>query len=595
MKIRHLPDYLVNQIAAGEVIERPAAALKELVENALDAGSTRIEVDLNEGGKALIAVRDNGSGMGRDDLTSALDRHATSKLPDDDLLNINFLGFRGEALPSIGSVARLHIATRERGGEAWEISVEGGTKSTARPGNIPEGTRVEVRDLFYATPARLKFLKTTTTEYSVAKEMLQRLALANPHVAFRLTHNGTQSFNYAVLSSVPEEQRLQRIKDIMGTEFAASSLTLDMERNGARLTGWISLPTYSAGTAQNQYLFVNGRAVKDRLLLGAVRGAYMDVMSRDRYPVVALFLTCPAEDVDVNVHPAKAEVRFRDSAFIRNLIVSGIHQALRTQGITRNGALNTQTMERFQTQAFTPYAAGNRNLPPPMYGNLAEQVYEAYQPAMSFQPSARFDTPDIQTETDINYPLGSARAQLHENYIITQTDQGMVIVDQHAAHERLVYERFKAQLAEGGIEKQGLLTPEIVTLDDVGSARLLEQATTLAQLGLEIEGFGVGAVAVRTIPAVLSGRIDVAQLVKDLAADAAEKDQPDRLEEKINALLSTMACHGSVRAGRRLNVIEMNALLRQMEETPLSGQCNHGRPTYISLSLAEIEKLFGRR
>ena len=595
MKIRHLPEYLVNQIAAGEVVERPAAALKELVENALDAGATRIEVDLHEGGKALIAVRDNGSGMSRDDLAAALDRHATSKLPDDDLLNINFLGFRGEALPSIGSVSRLQISTRELGGDAWEISVEGGTKAPVRPGNLAEGTRVEVRDLFYATPARLKFLKTTTTEYSVAKEMLQRLALANPQVAFRLTHNGAQSFNYAVLSNIAEEQQLQRIKDIMGTEFAASSLTLDMEKNGARLTGWISLPTYSAGTAQNQYLFVNGRAVKDRLLLGAVRGAYMDVMSRDRHPVVALFLTCPAEDVDVNVHPAKAEVRFRDSAFIRNLIVSGIHQALRSQGITRNGALNAQTLQRFQTQTFTPYAAGNRNNPPASYGNLAEQVYDAYQPAMAFQPSARFENPEPQSEADLHYPLGSARAQLHENYIITQTDQGMVIVDQHAAHERLVYERFKAQLAEGGIEKQGLLTPEIVTLDDVGSARLLEQAETLNRLGLEIEGFGIGAIAVRTIPAVLSGRIDVPQLIHDLAADAADHDRPDRLEEKINALLSTMACHGSVRAGRRLNVIEMNALLRQMEETPLSGQCNHGRPTYISLSLDEIEKLFGRK
>lgn len=595
MKIRHLPDYLVNQIAAGEVIERPAAALKELVENALDAGATRIEVDLAEGGKNLIAVRDNGCGMSREDLTAALDRHATSKLPDDDLLNINFLGFRGEALPSIGSVSRLHIATRERGGEAWEISVEGGMKREARPGSIAEGSRVEVRDLFYATPARLKFLKTTTTEYSVAKEMLQRLALANPLVAIRLTHNGAVSFNYAVLSNDPAEQTLQRIKDIMGSDFAASSLTLDMERDGTRLAGWIGLPTYSAGTAQNQYLFVNGRAVKDRLLLGAVRGAYMDVMPRDRYPVVALFLTCPAEDVDVNVHPAKAEVRFRDNTFIRNLIVSSIHQALRNQGITRNHGLNQQTLQRFQTANFAPYSAGNHNAPLPAYGNLAEQAYEAYQPGMAFQPSARFETIETPSETDIHYPLGSARAQLHENYILAQTDQGVVIVDQHAAHERLVYERFKSQLAEGGIEKQGLLTPEIVTLDDVRSARLLEQASLLAELGLEIEAFGLGALAVRTIPAILSGRIDIQQLVKDLAEDAADKDNPDRLQEKINTLLSTMACHGSVRSGRRLNVTEMNALLRQMEATPLSGQCNHGRPTYISLSLADIEKLFGRR
>jgi DNA mismatch repair protein MutL len=593
MRIRHLPDYLVNQIAAGEVIERPAAALKELVENALDAGATRIEVDLNDGGKTLIAVRDNGGGMSRDDLEAALDRHATSKLPDDDLLDIRFLGFRGEALPSIASVGRLSISTRERGGESWEISVEGGIKSSPRPANQAEGTRVEVRDLFYLTPARLKFLKTTATEYAAAKEMLQRLALANPKVAFRLAHNGTQSFNYTVLSDQPDEQTIRRLSDIMGSDFTASSLALDTEQNKSRLRGWIGLPTYSAGTAQNQYLFVNGRPVKDKLLLGAVRGAYMDVMSRDRYPVVALFLTCPPEDVDVNVHPAKAEVRFRDTGFIRNLIVSSIHHALRSQGISRNAALNSETLQKFQTSY-----AGNSNTPR-VYGNLAENVYNAYQPSMPFQPSARFDNPapeiEAVPESDLHYPLGSARAQLHENYIITQTDQGMVIVDQHAAHERLVYERFKAQMAEGGIEKQGLLTPEIVALDDTASARLLEQQDTLAQLGLEVEAFGIGAIAVRTIPALLSGRIDIPQLIQDLAEDAAEKDRPDRLEEKINALLSTMACHGSVRAGRRLNVVEMNALLRQMEQTPLSGQCNHGRPTYISLSLQDIEKLFGRR
>lgn len=601
MKIRHLPDYLVNQIAAGEVVERPAAAVKELVENALDAGATRIEVDLKDGGKTLIAVRDNGGGMSRDDLVSALDRHATSKLPDDDLLNIQYLGFRGEALPSIGSVSRLTIATRERGGEAWEIGVEGGTKSGVRPGTQAEGTRVEVRDLFYATPARLKFLKTNATEYAVTKEMMQRLALANPMVAFRLTHNGTQSFNYAVLSDDAAEQTQQRLRDIMGKEFPSSSLAIDAERNGTRLQGWVGLPTHSAGTAGEQFMFVNGRAVKDKLLLGAVRGAYMDVMPRDRYPILVLFLTCPAEEVDVNVHPAKAEVRFSDTAFVRGMIVSSIRHALHAQGISRNTSLSSDALDKFRTMPATSYAprpAANAGFFP-AHGNLAENVYEAYQPAaqnaMPFQPSARFDIPAPLSETDMQYPLGSARAQIHENYIITQTEQGLVIVDQHAAHERLVYERFKAQAAEGGIEKQGLLAPEIVDMEDTDCARLLEQQETLARLGLEIESFGIGALAVRSIPALLAGRIDVPRLIRDLAAEAAENEKSTGLEEKINALLSTMACHGSVRAGRRLSVVEMNALLRQMEDTPLSGQCNHGRPTYISLSLNDIEKLFGRR
>lgn len=595
MKIRHLPDHLVNQIAAGEVIERPAAALKELVENALDAGATRIEVDLRDGGKSLIAVRDNGSGMSRDDLLASVERHATSKLPDNDLLKIEYFGFRGEALPSIASVSRLSISTRERGGEAWDITVEGGRKSDAMPGSQAEGTRIEVRDLFYSTPARLKFLKTNSTEYAVAKEMLQRLSLANPHVSFRLTHNGSPSFHYAVLSEDPAEQIRQRLKDMMGADFVASSLPVEAERNGHRLTGWIGLPTYSAGTGQEQFLFVNGRPVKDRLLLGAVRGAYMDVMARDRYPVVVLSLTCPFDEVDVNVHPAKAEVRFRDNAFVRGMIVSSIHHALHAQGISRNGNLSQQTLQKFQAQSFTPYTTGNQNASFPVYGNLAEKTYDAYQPVMDFQPSARFDPPPPEAETEIQYPLGSARAQIHENYIVAQTEQGMVLIDQHAAHERLVYERFKAQVAEGGIEKQGLLTPDIIALEDTDCARLLEHAATLSRLGLEIESFGIGALAVRTIPALLSGRIDTTRLIQDLAGEISEKESATGLEEKINALLSTMACHGSVRSGRRLSVPEMNALLRQMEETPLSGQCNHGRPTYISLSLNDIEKLFGRR
>lgn len=599
MKIRQLPDYLVNQIAAGEVIERPAAALKELVENALDAGATRIEVDLRDGGKNLIAVRDNGAGMSREDLAVALDRHATSKLPSDDLLDIQYFGFRGEALPSIASVSRMTISTKSaETGEAWDIEASAGTKSEPRPGSQSEGTRVEVRDLFFATPARLKFLKTTATEYASAKEMMQRLALANPLVAFRLTHNGTNSFYYPVLSNDTSEQVKQRLKDIMGADFVASSLEIQAERNGHTLSGWVGLPTYSAGTAAQQYLFVNGRPVKDKLLVGAVRGAYIDVMSRDRYPVVMLNLTCPSDEVDVNVHPAKAEVRFRDNALVRGMIVSAIHHALLAQGISRNAALSNQTLQKFQNQpaAFTPYHPGNQNTGSfSTYGNLAEKVYDAYQPDMAFQPSARFEAPLPDSELEVSYPLGSARAQIHENYIIAQSETGLVIIDQHAAHERLVYERFKSQVAAGGIEKQGLLTPEIVSLEDTDVARLMEQQETLSSLGLELEAFGIGAVAVRSIPSILSGRIDIQRLIKDLAEESADQEKSSKLEEKLNALLSTMACHGSVRSGRRLNVNEMNALLRQMEETPLSGQCNHGRPTYIALSLQDIEKLFGRR
>lgn len=602
MKIRHLPDYLVNQIAAGEVIERPAAALKELVENSLDAGATRIEIDLRDGGKSLIAVRDNGCGMSREDLVAAVDRHATSKLPGEDLLNIHFFGFRGEALPSIASVSRLSISTREAGGEAWEIEVSGGQKSEPRPGAQSEGTRIEVRDLFYATPARLKFLKTSAAEYAAAKEMLQRLALANPLVAFRLTHNGVTSFHYPVLSNDRAEQTRQRLKDILGAEFVGSSLEINAERAGHRLSGWVGLPTYSAATGQEQYLFVNNRPVRDKLLVGAVRGAYIDVMSRDRFPVVVLSLTCPGEEVDVNVHPAKAEVRFRDNALVRGLIVSAIHHALHAQGISRNASLSGQTLQKFMISPGFPSALNPyRSYSPPeslktsTYGELAEYASTPYQPSMPLPPSARFETPSVASIEEETYPLGSARAQIHENYIVAQTGQGLVIVDQHAAHERLVYERFKAELAAGGIEKQGLLTPEIIMLEDTDCTRMLEQAQTLAELGLELEPFGHGALAVRTIPALLAGRIDIRQLVIDLASEAAENGTASGLEEKLYALLATMACHGSVRSGRRLSVAEMNALLRQMEETPMSGQCNHGRPTYISLSLSDIEKLFGRR
>ncbi len=605
MKIRHLPDTLVNQIAAGEVIERPAAAIKELVENAIDADSTRIDVELIEGGKTLMMVRDNGYGMGADDLMAALDRHATSKLPTSDLTNICFLGFRGEALPSIASVSRLKISTRERGGDANEIEVIDGQKQSIKPSAQSEGTSIEVRDLFSLTPARLKFLKTSATEYGAVKDMLQRLAMAYPHIAFRLMHNGVSSFHYPVLSADKNEQGEQRLRQIMGDDFIANAIPVDAERQGIRLTGWIGKPTHNVGTAQKQFLFVNGRAVRDKLLLGAIRAGYMDVMAKDRYPVVCLFLTIPPEEVDVNVHPAKAEVRFRDSSIVRGLIVSTIRYALNGQNIAPVTSLTNELVTRLEQQrsSLQSFPSYNRNYAhqSASYGQLAERVTGAFQPAqptMNFMPSARFDSLqalETQDNTDINYPLGSARAQIHENYIISQTSEGIVIVDQHAAHERLVYERFKAQMAETGIEVQGLLTPDIIAMDDVDCARLLESRDMFLKSGLDIEAFGAGAIAVRSVPAILGGRVQLKSLLQDLADDLRETEKATVLDEKINHVLSTMACHGSVRSGRRLTQIEMDALLREMEITPLSGQCNHGRPTFVALSLDDIEKLFGRK
>lgn len=609
MRIRHLPDTLVNQIAAGEVVERPAAAIKELVENSIDADATRIEVELVEGGKNLIIVRDNGYGMGPDDLSAALDRHATSKLPTEDLTNILHLGFRGEALPSIASVSRLKISTRERSADAHEIEVIDGHKQSVRPSAQPEGTTIEVRDLFYLTPARLKFLKTAATEYGAVKDMLQRLAMAYPQIAFRLVHNGTTSFHYPVLDNDPIEQGKRRLRDIMGEDFVTNAISIDAERQGIKLTGWIGKPTHNVGTAQKQFLFVNGRAVRDKLLLGAIRAGYMDVMAKDRYPVVSLFLNVPPEEVDVNVHPAKAEVRFRDSAIVRGLIVSSIRHTLHDQDITPVTSLTDELVSRLEQQrsnsqsyTYNPRAyLTSYTAPNPSYSSLAERVTNAYQPAqqpsMDFVPSVRFEAPHPMTEDspDDHYPLGSAKAQIHENYIISQTANGIVIVDQHAAHERLVYERFKSQMAATGIPVQGLLTPEIITLDDVDCARLLESRDLFAQSGLEIDAFGAGAIAVRSVPAILSGRIDIKSLLQDLADDLRDHEKATALEEKINHVLATMACHGSVRSGRRLTLPEMSALLREMEEPPLSGQCNHGRPTFVALSLDDIEKLFGRK
>lgn len=601
MRIRHLPDYLVNQIAAGEVIERPAAAVKELVENAIDAGASVIEVDLREGGKSMIRIRDNGSGMSREELSAAIERHATSKLPDDDLVHIRHLGFRGEALPSIGAVSRLFITTKNAQEEnGWVLSVEGGKKSAPSPAAHPQGTTVEVRDLFFATPARLKFLKTERAEYGAVKEMLTRIAMANPSVTFKLTHNGAASLSLNGAQGDLEDTRYARLSDVLGKDFKENSVPVSATRDYIQVSGFAGLPSFDKGTAQHQFLFVNGRPVKDRLLLGCVRAAYTDLLSRDRHPVVALYIDVPPEEVDVNVHPAKAEVRFRDAGLVRGAIISALKHALIAGGQTTSTTISDFALSSFKPQGAqsAPSLPLSRGYYPARmgggYGNLAEKIEQTYAPLMEAIPSARAEMAQPMPETT-SYPLGAPRAQLHENYIIAQTDDGIVLIDQHAAHERLVYERFKAQMKDGGVATQGLLVPEIIDMSDVRAAALLEKADFFRSLGLEIEAFGAGSIAVRSVPAILGNRIDAKKLLSDVADEMEEHDNSTLVEEKINAVLSTMACHGSVRSGRRLSIEEMNALLRQMEETENSGHCNHGRPTYVTLSLKDIEKLFHRR
>jgi DNA mismatch repair protein MutL len=604
MSVRLLPPTLVNQIAAGEVVERPASAVKELVENAIDAGATRIDVTLVEGGQALIAVTDDGSGMTPDEMVLAVERHATSKLPDDDLVRIRFLGFRGEALPSIGSVSRLTLTSRPRGADAaWSLTVEGGVKGRPMPAAHPPGTRIEVRDLFYATPARLKFLKSVRAELAQAVDAMERLAMAHPAIAFTLSDGHRKLLDLPARRGEALAARLARVAALVGRDFEANALALDAERDGIRLSGWAGLPTYNRATGAAQYLFVNGRPIKDRLVIGAVRGAYQDVLARDRHPVVALFLDLESEDVDVNVHPAKAEVRFRESGIVRGLIVGAIRHALAAAGHRASSTLGASALGTLggassssTGSAFPPHAFESRRPSPPLLraGERAQAplgLYEAL-PGLDLPPAAASEDAFETTETD--YPLGAAKAQLHDTYIVAQTATGLVIIDQHAAHERLVFERMKQALAEGGIRRQGLLLPEIVDLGERAAALLIERADELAALGLVIEGFGGGAVVVREVPALL-GDADVQGLVRDLADEMAEWGSGLSLQERLFDVCATMACHGSVRAGRRLSLAEMNALLRQMEATPLSGQCNHGRPTHVSLGLADIEKLFGRR
>jgi len=603
MAIRLLPPEIVNRIAAGEVVERPASAVKELVENAIDAGARRIEVVLKDGGRSLIQVVDDGIGMTAEELSLAVERHATSKLAGDDLTHIATLGFRGEALPSIGAVGRLAIISRRRGADSgWRITVDGGAKGRPEPAALGMGTRVELADLFYATPARLKFLKSMRSELGHAEDAFQRLAMAHPEIAFSLADGERVLLRYAAEPGLlgDDAARLQRLAAVMGREFADNALAIAAEREGVRLTGFIGLPTLNKATSAQQFLFVNGRPVRDRLLQGAVRGAYQDFLARDRHPLVALFLEIAPEDVDVNVHPAKAEVRFRDPGLVRGLIVGAARHALAAAGHRASTTVAAAALGSFRPGAAPAgrpgWGRGQTTLP----RVVAEAVAAVYAPLQGFErPQApTTEAPAAEApgagEPAPAYPLGAARAQLHETYIVAQTAEGIVIVDQHAAHERLVYERMKQAIAANGVKRQGLLIPQVVELDPAAAERLAGRAGELAELGLVLEAFGQGAVVVREVPALL-GEVDVKGLVCDLADEIAEFGGALSLKEKLEDVCGTLACHGSVRAGRRLSVAEMDALLRQMEATPHSGQCNHGRPTYVELKLADIERLFGRR
>jgi DNA mismatch repair protein MutL len=604
MTIRQLPPVLVNRIAAGEVVERPASAVKELTENAIDAGATRVDILLRDGGQSLIVVSDDGSGMTRDELALAVERHCTSKLPEDDLLRIRSLGFRGEALPSIGAVSRLTITSRPlAAAEAWSLAVEGGVKGNAYPAAHPPGTRVEVRDLFYATPARLKFMKTARSERDQALDAVERLAMAYPAIAFTVIGDEDRvllrlgALGRDLAGEDPQAARRARLAAILGRDFAENALAIDAAREGVRLTGLAGLPTLNRATARDQYLFVNGRPVRDKLLTGAVRGAYQDFLARDRHPMVALFVDCPEQEVDVNVHPAKAEVRFRDAGLVRGLIVGALRQALAAAGHRASTTVAEAALAAFRPGMAPPSdLAWRRDAVAPIAGGLAEAAAAYHAPLSGMdldRPVARPAEALDDTQAG-HYPLGAACAQLHETYIVAQTGDGIVIVDQHAAHERLVYERMKAALAGSGVARQILLLPEIVELDEGGVARLAARQAELAELGLVLEPFGTGAVVVREMPALL-GEANIQGLVRDLADELAELGDALALKERLENVCGTLACHGSVRAGRRLNRAEMDALLRQMEATPHSGQCNHGRPTYVELRLTDIEKLFGRR
>ncbi len=604
MAIRQLPPQTVNRIAAGEVIERPASVVKELVENAIDAGAGDIEVVTVNGGLSLIRVTDNGRGMSKQDLALSVERHATSKLADDDLSTISTLGFRGEALPSIGSVAQLSIVSCQKAGQGFEIVVDRGRKEALKPAASNVGTKVEVRDLFSATPARLKFVKSERAENQAINEIMKRIAMAHPDIAFSVT-TGQRTALALPKSGISGADLLARLGRIMGKDFLDDAIPVSAGTEAAKVRGFIGLPTLNRADASQQFLFVNGRPVKDKLLFGAVRAAYGDLLPRGRSPMLALFVDVTPQDVDVNVHPAKVEVRFRDAGRVRGLLISAMRSALAQAGHQASAFGGVKTIDTLAgsvlssaagaaiTGQHTP-ANGNRPIYPPRMsrGGLAEELQAPFEAVNT--PSGNADASvDIVQSDAVQCPLGAARAQLHETYIVAQTEHSVVIVDQHAAHERLVYERMKNALGNGGVARQGLLIPEVIELDDDDAQALSERAEELAELGLVVEAFGQGAIAVREVPALL-GNCNVKGLVQDLADEIRSNGQSFALKDKLEAVCSRMACHGSVRAGRRLTPQEMNALLRDMEATPYSGQCNHGRPTYVELKLTDIERLFGR-
>lgn len=619
MAIKQLTETIINQIAAGEVIERPASVVKELVENAIDAGATRIEVVTAGGGKNLIRITDNGSGIPSDELTLAVSRHCTSKLTDD-VHDIRALGFRGEALPSIGSVSRLSVKSRTAQADSgFEISVNGGHMDGPRPAAMNNGTIAEVRDLFFATPARLKFMKTDRAEASTISDIVKRIAIAFPHIRFSLAGSDRTPLELAA-TGIGSAGMLERISQVLGREFPENALAIDAERDGVRLTGFAGIPAFNRGNSLHQFAYVNGRPVRDKQIWGAIRGAYADVISRDRHPVVVLFLNLDPALVDVNVHPAKADVRFRDPGLVRGLIVGAIRQALGQSGIRAATSGAEAMLQSFRlggaeplrpaqpaqhwqgspsvNQNYTTQQSAFRPVTPDPAPSYASNGFS--EPIRSFLAEADVLATDTRASTAevpqalLAAPLGAARAQIHANYIVSQTEDSLIIVDQHAAHERLVYEALKTALHSRPLPAQMLLIPEIVDLPEEDVERLVAHAETLSRFGLGVEAFGPGAVAVRETPSML-GEIDVQQLIRDLADEIAEHDTSDGLKAILDHVAATMACHGSVRSGRRLKPDEMNALLRQMEDTPGSGTCNHGRPTYIELKLADIERLFGRR
>lgn len=619
MPIRVLPSNLVNQIAAGEVIERPASVIKELVENAIDAGASKIEVTLAGGGKNLIVVNDNGKGIGKDELSLAVERHATSKLPDNDLFNINFLGFRGEALPSIASVSKMTISSRQQGADSgWQISVNGGDKGEVKPSAVPLGTRIEVRDLFYTTPARLKFMKADASETAQCVDMLQRIALANPQISFYLESDGKKKVALNACQGELFDSRQRRVADVMGGEFEENSVAISAGNDFCKISGFIGIPTYNKANSLSEFLFVNNRPVRDKLILGAIKGAYQDMMTSGRYPACAVFVEVEPMYVDVNVHPTKAEVRFYDNGAIRGLLVGSIRHALSLGG--------KKSAETGGLEHLLEHTLEENELPQQIYSNAERQAdyvmrertteftttpfnnvknyggghgrgsYSTMSiPALESKFSVRVaEEPTAETIAEVG-ELGLAKAQFHNTYIISQTEDSIVIIDQHAAHERITMEKMKQSMAKHEqVPTQMLLLPEVVDLSLSEKENVLEYAEQLAQLGLRLEEFGTSAVLVREIPALL-GDTDVKKLVKDIAAEISEWGGEYALSDKIHHICATIACHGSVRAGRSLNIEEMNHLLRDMEKTEHSGQCNHGRPTYVKIKLSDIEKLFERR